>query len=231
MLKRSGSTDCGACNGAINGLEPDLLVTNCLFQRVALLLQDNASNTLSFYNNLFEAGSLTANHTAAGKWTFCDNLFDQAVISQPDNPMDVTANNGSVTNFDYLLPTNINDAVLPNSPSYEPGRGAGHDAQWPIWRHGDGQHKQPHPIASLHESDLSGLDAIDQRQPDERELLLQRGGAIQFPQPLLSGRFPLIFTEGNEGHQEAELNAKGARRKDAERESKNLELKPRIHTD
>ncbi len=111
---------CQFYNGRIESYDPNLFVTNCLFQRVAFFQQDNDGNDDNFYNNLFKGGSVTTQHDSPGTWTFSDNLFDGTSISQ-DNPMDVAENNGFVTNYDRLLPTNTYDVVLTNSPAYEVG--------------------------------------------------------------------------------------------------------------
>jgi hypothetical protein len=117
---------CQLYNGNFYVAGPNLLATNCLFQRVALTLDDESwyePNNEFLYNNLLEAGSFTTYHDEGdlgGTWTLCDNFFDQTTISQ-DGPMDVTANNGFDTNCDRLSPTNAYDVVLTNSPAYETG--------------------------------------------------------------------------------------------------------------
>src|ERR1700728_642176 len=91
--------NCQLFSGQINLSGQTLLSTNCLYQRVATTLketvgQSGVSNT--FCNNLFLCGSLTYRHTiTTDTWTFRDNLFDQANITNliPTDNINFCANN------------------------------------------------------------------------------------------------------------------------------------------
>jgi hypothetical protein len=77
----------------------------------------------SFYNNLFFSGSATLGHDpgGTGRWTFCDNLFDQTAITQYGT-IDVCHSNAYVEGFPTLASTaNSPAVVLSESPAYETG--------------------------------------------------------------------------------------------------------------
>jgi len=121
--------DCQFYGGTIYTVSPTVLITNCLFQRVYVNLDDDDSYisvSNSLYNNLFWQGSFNLNHNIGdgNTITFRDNLFDQMPIaSDYDYPLivDVCSNNAYVTtNFGMLLPSN-DDAILADSPAYEAG--------------------------------------------------------------------------------------------------------------
>jgi hypothetical protein len=125
-----GLQDCQFYAGSVNTQFPEILVTNCLFQRINMTISDNFSSTQNnlLYNNLFLEGRLFASHLQSDTWTFTDNLFDQTYITQY-KPIDICSNNAYVTNSDnnqgltadsVLVPEN-NDVLFANSPAYEVG--------------------------------------------------------------------------------------------------------------
>ena len=116
---------CEFYNGRIESYDPNLWVTNCMFQRVAWFIQDSGPNYHNFYNNLFEAGSLDTQHDEAdfgGTWTFKDSLFDEILITNEMDPPDVADYNAFITNHDTLIsPIGSHDKILSNRPAYEYG--------------------------------------------------------------------------------------------------------------
>jgi hypothetical protein len=99
-------------------------VTNCLFERVAVDLNDYyAPGSFSrFRNNLFYGGILTAAIYTNGTLCLKDNLFDHTAITN-SGPGSIDHNyNGYVTNANRLSPNGSNDVVLnTSSVSYESG--------------------------------------------------------------------------------------------------------------
>jgi hypothetical protein len=116
--------DCQFYNGAVDDSGITLCSTNCLFQRVNMMLWDYylvGSNT--FCNNLFWQGELDLTHYSGdGTWTFRDNLFNRTwITNEPYSIIDITLSNAYVTtNSGVLLPTNYY-ALLTNSPAFQAG--------------------------------------------------------------------------------------------------------------
>jgi len=114
--------NCQLYTGTITATGPVMSVTNCLFQRVNLLVTDRTDGNVSqaFYNNLFWLGELTIKHFNSGPYTFRDNLFNltsntlSGSINYCSNNAYVTTNNG------VLLPEN-NDVILISSPAFQFG--------------------------------------------------------------------------------------------------------------
>jgi hypothetical protein len=113
--------NCQLYNGVIAANGPLMSVTNCLFQRVNVLVSDRIGNiSQAFYNNLFWEGVLTVKHLNSGQFTFRDNLFNQT-SNTLTGTIDYCSNNAYVTtNFGLLSPTN-GDVFLTTSPAYQPG--------------------------------------------------------------------------------------------------------------
>jgi len=63
---------------------PTVSVTNCLFNRVAVALEETTTNAMSptVRNCLLYGGSLQVSNALSGIWTFKDNVFDGVNISQ-----------------------------------------------------------------------------------------------------------------------------------------------------
>jgi hypothetical protein len=91
-------------------------ITNCLFERVAVDLNDYYANgsVSRFRNNLFFNGRFTPNiyNTNGTTLSLKDNVFDNTIITNT-GPGSIGHNyNGYVTNASRLLPTGSNDVVL-----------------------------------------------------------------------------------------------------------------------
>jgi len=78
--------DCRFSGGQIVSTQPSCYVTNCLFERVNVDLEDsdspNGGVTINGYNNLFWNGSLSMIHQrSSSAFTFRNNAFDHTVNS------------------------------------------------------------------------------------------------------------------------------------------------------
>jgi RHS repeat-associated protein len=118
--------DCEFYNGDVGWTGTTVDITNCLFQRTVVDLEDYG-NTVSnvLYNNFFWNGELVFAHNYEGLgdiWTMRDNLFDRCSIPEPTCVTnDISSNNAYVTtNNGVLIPTNA-FVVLPGSPVYQSG--------------------------------------------------------------------------------------------------------------
>ncbi len=102
--------DCQFHGGQIANDAYNLILTNCLFERVAFRMTDNASDLYPIVRNCtFFHGSLYADDFDGTTWTFRDNLFDQTSIAEPDTIVDA-AYNAYVPGSERLT-TNANDVV------------------------------------------------------------------------------------------------------------------------
>jgi len=70
------------------------------------------------YNNLFRGGSVSVDNSGTVTWTIKDNLFDQTTINSQWGFI-THSNNAYVSGFSRLTPTNSNDVVLSNAPTYQ----------------------------------------------------------------------------------------------------------------
>jgi alpha-tubulin suppressor-like RCC1 family protein len=115
--------NCQIYNGSFWNYGATLTATNNLFRRSFVYLDESVAQTNQFRNNLFWRGNVYLLHNSWGTnvWTFTDNLFDQAAITQSAN-MDFTANNAYVnlSGFTNVFPT-TNQVPLTNSPGYTNG--------------------------------------------------------------------------------------------------------------
>jgi len=77
-------TDCQLHGGQFYSGRPTVNVTNCLFNRVALVLETTTANGMSptFRNCLLYGGTLRLSNEVSGTWTFKDNVFDKVSITQ-----------------------------------------------------------------------------------------------------------------------------------------------------
>jgi hypothetical protein len=110
-------SDCQFGPGSIFPRVSAIALTNCLFERVSVTLDDDGNPRNYYaYNNLFRFGSLSINAFGGGTWQIKDNLFDRASISKSGT---ITHDyNGYVTNYNRLSPNGANDKILTNSPIY-----------------------------------------------------------------------------------------------------------------
>ncbi len=90
-------------------------LTNCLFDRTYVYLNDNNVAGYFAYNNFFRSGTLIL-EVSGGSCLFKDNLFDKTGISQ--NGTITHSNNAYISGSNRLTPTNSNDVVLTNAPAY-----------------------------------------------------------------------------------------------------------------
>ncbi len=96
--------------GQVNIEAYNFSFTNCLFERVQMLITDNNSSMYPTVRNcLFHYGSLYLDDFNGTTWTFRDNLFDHASITELDTTVD-GAYNGYLTGSSRVT-TNANDVV------------------------------------------------------------------------------------------------------------------------
>jgi hypothetical protein len=104
---------------------PALAVTNCLFERVFVDLNqlDNGFN-VAFHDNTFFGGALNIYQEYGGTWTFKDNLFDQTGITNASllsvtHDYNAYVTNSYVTN-NYRIGSAAepHDKMLTNAPVY-----------------------------------------------------------------------------------------------------------------
>jgi len=105
-------TDCQFYGGKFSVFNPNLYLTNSLFDRVNALLDDSTlGNNVSpiVRNCLFHGGTLTINHWNGDTWIFSDNAFDQVTVSQSGDVQG--KQNGYTTGTTRITATNANDIV------------------------------------------------------------------------------------------------------------------------
>ncbi len=108
-------SDCQFRGGRLDVLLPSLELTNCLLERVKVLLDDDSMGTdISpvIRNCLFFGGTLTLNHYNWDTWLFRDNLFDQtSIVTNIYGAALDLAFTGYTPGSTWLMPTNANDVV------------------------------------------------------------------------------------------------------------------------
>ncbi len=114
--------NCQFYGGEIWDVGPTITSSNSLYRRVYLDIRDETSLNDTFCNSLFFDGTVIYNHNGTGIWTFRDNLFDGASVTNVRTAtINVCSNNAYVTtNNGVLLPEN-NDVILSSSPAFEVG--------------------------------------------------------------------------------------------------------------
>ncbi len=124
----SGTTslkDCRFFGGKLIVDDSFANITNCLFERTYVSLDDRASDQQwYFYNNLFHGGRFYYRIRADNPLALAyDNLFDGTSVSQGDRGADFTGSdyNGYVVNKSRLKPNGTNDKILANTPVYDVG--------------------------------------------------------------------------------------------------------------
>jgi len=113
-------TDCQFGGGEFAVLSVGLGLTNCLWERVAMAIEDDHENmAFSAFNNLVRGGSLSLiEDKHANNWLLKDNFFDQPTITTIINGSLTHDYNGYVTNANRLPSAGANDKVLTNAPVY-----------------------------------------------------------------------------------------------------------------
>jgi hypothetical protein len=115
--------DCQFHGGSLFSDYPTINLTNCLLERVNVVLASWDNNLASVRNNLFWAGTFVFDTYPITNAVVKDNLFDHTTI--PDESWDYLTYDGGynayVTNCDRLLPFMANDLILTNSPAYQIG--------------------------------------------------------------------------------------------------------------
>ncbi len=103
--------DCEFHGGGLNLWEPDVGLTNCLFDRVSATLSANHNpfnvqvRNCTFFRSLF-----IAENNLTGTWVITDNLIDHNFLGQDGS---VTADyNAYVTNATRFLPAGAHDVLL-----------------------------------------------------------------------------------------------------------------------
>jgi hypothetical protein len=105
--------DCEFRAGNIFSYFPNLVFTNCLFERTYHNYDDDleiVDMSPAFYSCLFYGGTLHLNHLYGGDWEFRNNMFDQTAISQTGSVSNDF--NGYLTGTTRLNPTNGNHDVI-----------------------------------------------------------------------------------------------------------------------
>jgi hypothetical protein len=96
-------------------------LTNCLWERVAMAIEDNHElMEFAALNNLMRGGSLSLTlDKQANNWLLKDNLFDQVAITTQGNGTITHDYNGYVTNQSRLYPNGAHDVILTDNPVYQ----------------------------------------------------------------------------------------------------------------
>ena len=108
-----GFADCQFRGASITSSRASCYLTNCLFERVNVALNDTGApsgNTQNVYNNLFRLSNLNltrANGNSA--WTWRDNVFDQSGLSSSGS---VTADHNGYTGGITHLGSGAGDVTL-----------------------------------------------------------------------------------------------------------------------
>jgi len=103
--------NCQFHGGLVRSERPTLGVTNCLFNRTAISLEEAYDMNPTFRHCTFVGSDLTLAHAGSGTWTFQNNLFDATTISYTEGSF--TNNyNAYTTNATRLTPTNVTDVRL-----------------------------------------------------------------------------------------------------------------------
>jgi hypothetical protein len=109
--------DCQLLGGKLYTERPTLTVSNCLLERVGVLLYDNLSNL--FQHCTFFGGSVAYAQDNGGTFVFKNDLFDRTVLET--NGTVSFDYNSYVTNQTRFLPPAAHDQVLTNNPIYMTG--------------------------------------------------------------------------------------------------------------
>ena len=114
--------DCQFHGGSlVTFLGPTINLTNCLFDRVDVVLNPTDGNIPVLRNNLFYGGTLDLLPFGTSQSVVQDNLFDRTTIWDHNPPCTYTGYNAYVTNCNRLQPTTTYDIILTNSPAYQTG--------------------------------------------------------------------------------------------------------------
>jgi hypothetical protein len=111
--ERYTMSHCEVYGGRFDFYLDGLRLTNCLFHRTGLLLDDSSFGvpySVELRNNLFRGGELTYYHYETPAWSFVDNLFDDTSIV-PDGYV-TNSYNAYTTNVTRLTPNGTGDIVL-----------------------------------------------------------------------------------------------------------------------
>lgn len=103
--------DCEFHSGVLYTQRPSLGVTNCLFNRTQLVLEENYDMNHIFRNCTFAGSDLQLVHAGSGSWTFQNNLFDGTTTNNTEGYF-TNSYNGYTTNAARLVPTNVTDVKL-----------------------------------------------------------------------------------------------------------------------
>jgi len=99
--------------GHFDSLKATVFLTNNLFERVAVTVNEASPFDLLAYNNTFYGGSFNNGHTNTGTWRLRNNLFDKTMITNGANTDN--AYSGYVTGANKLSPTSAFDITQTSS--------------------------------------------------------------------------------------------------------------------
>lgn len=106
-----GFTHCQFYGGGFHGKRLALGLTNCLWHRVSVDLEQPSGSAARYaYNNLFYGGSVDV-ETASGSANFYDNLFDLTTLTESGSAV-THGYNGYVTNANRFTPNQGTDVIL-----------------------------------------------------------------------------------------------------------------------
>ena len=103
--------DCQFHSGILYVQHASIGVTNCLFNRTRILLEEYYDMNPTFRNCTLVGCDLQLAHIGSGTWTFQNNLFDATTNSYVTGSF-TNSYNAYTTNATRLTPTNVNDVRL-----------------------------------------------------------------------------------------------------------------------
>jgi len=110
--------DCQFTGGKFTSDDVSTSFTNCLWDRVQINLDEDKQDPQRFiFNNLFRGGSVSLANSGSATWIIKDNYFHQTTIQNQSGSI-THSNNAYISSYSRLTPTNANDVVLTNTPTF-----------------------------------------------------------------------------------------------------------------